>query len=124
MTHCNIQCLLMGEAFSPAHLANLTSLLLTTQTEPGSIGTIGRYKGKPVPDGSAMLEGTDLETVVTALHQHFDILRQVGVTDINLTVTLAYTNQCNWEFAPEPLRLLGEMGITLGVTCYEDSSAL
>jgi hypothetical protein len=65
------------------------------------------------------LQDTSLDKILENLYTNFDGIKQAGVADINLTVTLAYTAQCNWEFSPEQMRLLSAMNISLGVSCYE-----
>lgn len=83
------------------------------------MGKFGRYKDRPLSRGSASIEGEDLDKILDELWKNYDLIKQCGVTEIILTVALAYTDQCNWEFSQDQLRLMADMKIPLSVTCYE-----
>lgn len=112
----------MVESFSPDRLEKLSGLPLVNKQEKNSIGTSGRYKGKSILIGSAVIEHESLDEVLDSIHIRFDLLKENGITDINLTVNLAYADQCNWEFTPKQLKLISDMNIPLGVTCYKIES--
>jgi hypothetical protein len=85
--------------------------------ERGSIGETGRYKGQPVPMASATIEDVDLDNILANLLAYYSSIKEAGVEDIWLTVTLFYTDQCNWEFTREQMKLMVEMNISLSISC-------
>ena len=56
MIKLEASCEVMGEGFSPAAFAKMSSVRLVDANEPGAIGDRGRYRGKPTPRGSASIE--------------------------------------------------------------------
>jgi hypothetical protein len=55
------------------------------------------------------------------LADKFGALEEIGVSRDNIAVWLLYEydGQCNIEFQPDDLRMLGEAGITLCISCWE-----
>ena len=48
-----------GYKFSPSVFSQINSVKLVRANEPGDIGTIGRYRGRATPYGSASVEISD-----------------------------------------------------------------
>jgi hypothetical protein len=123
-----LYCLLQGESFSPSLAEARTGLCWANQNEPGALATSGRYQGKPLPYGSAMLvlldddlqpDASPLEPLRT-LKEKLPELRAAGATEATLYLVVAYETQCDFEFTPEELGALASVGLTLGVSCYRD----
>lgn len=120
MTSVHINCIFIGESFYPKRLEQLSGMKLTNKEEKNSIATYGGYSGKNVSQGSAMIESDDLDWILDQLSKNIEFIRQSGVTDIMLTVTLAYTDQCNWEFSSQQLRIMADLEIPLAISCYRN----
>ena len=62
-----------------------------------------------------------IEEFMALIADKFEPLENVGVHREDITVWLLYEyeGQCNMEFLPEHLRMLGEAGISLCVSCWE-----
>lgn len=58
---------------------------------------------------------------LTLLTRHKDALAQLGVSgqDLSLWYIYAYEQQCNMEFGPALMKRMGELGLTLCISCYE-----
>ncbi|QRN97174.1 hypothetical protein JRI60_50930 [Archangium violaceum] len=121
-----LYCLLQGDDFSPSLAEARTGLVLLDKNEPGEMAPSGRYEGKPLPYGSAMLVllDDDLEPGVSALEplralkERLPELRAAGATEVSLYLVVAYEKQCNFELSPEELIALSSLGLPLGVSCH------
>lgn len=90
-----------------------------------SIGTRGRYKGKPNPCGSGTItfplfadeKGAFaiLKKLVAARH----ILDSLD-THVAVYLIFGYRDQCNLELTPEMMTSLAELRCPVGITCFED----
>ncbi len=56
------------------------------------------------------------------LDGHYSDLEKIGVSteDITIWFNYAYNQQCNMEFSPKRLKRLGDAGITLCISCWEE----
>ncbi|QRK10763.1 hypothetical protein JQX13_12225 [Archangium violaceum] len=121
-----LYCLLQGDSFSPSLAEERTGLLLVDKNEPGEVAPSGRYDGKALPYGSAMLVllDDDLEPGATALEPlralkaRLPDLRAVGVTGVSLFLVVAYEGQCHFELSPEELGEIAGLGVPLAVSCH------
>lgn len=55
-----------------------------------------------------------------------DVLSALGISsqDISVWYLYAYDQQCNMEFLPKDLKRLGDNGISLCISCWENSDCL
>jgi hypothetical protein len=121
-----LYCLLQGAAFSPSLAQARTGLLLVDANEPGDVAPSGRYEGKALPYGSAMLVlfDEDLEPgassleALRALKARLPELRALGATGASLYLVVAYERQCDFQFSPEELVELAALGLPLAVSCH------
>lgn len=121
-----LYCLLQGDAFSPSLALERTGLLLVDANEPGEVAPSGRYEGKPLPYGSAMLVllDEDLEPGVSALDPlralkaRLPELRSLGASEVSLYLVVAYERRCDFVLAPEELAELAALGLPLAVSCH------
>src|SRR3712207_5064684 len=103
-----LYCLLQGYTFSPSLAEARTGLLLLDQNEPGDVAPSGRYEGKSLPYGSAMLVllDDDLEPGASALESlralkaRLPELKALGAT-ASLFLVVAYERECHFALSPE-----------------------
>ena len=119
---------LWGELFSPREATSATGLVLCDANEPGELGTVGRYRGIPVPYGAASLEppatvaaADRLGWLLAAATPHVDTLRGQGAELWRLHLDVRYQAQCNLEFSPEEVAAVAALRVPLTVTCWEDT---
>ncbi len=121
-----LYCLLQGDSFSPSLAEERSGLVLVDKNEPGDVAPSGRYKGEPLPYGSAMLvlldddlePGASVMEPLRALKETLPDLRAAGATEATLYLVVAYETQCNFELTPEELVALASVGLPLGVSCH------
>jgi hypothetical protein len=121
-----LYCLLQGDDFSPSLAEARTGLVLLDKNEPGEVAPSGRYAGKPLPYGSAMLvlldddlePGASTLEPLRALKERLPELRAAGATGLSLYLVVAYERQCHFELSPEELEALSSLGLPLGVSCH------
>jgi hypothetical protein len=121
-----LYCLLQGDGFSPSLAEARTGLVLLDKNEPGEVAPSGRYAGKPLPYGSAMLvlldddlePGASALAPLQALKQRLPEFRAAGATELSLYLVVAYERQCDFGFSPEELSALSALGLPLGVSCH------
>jgi hypothetical protein len=128
MLTLNVRCLIQGKCFSPALVEKAGGLSFRQQEEPGSIGTAGRYRGKPLPYGSAVLalskaQSVDprksLDLLVETLRPSIKYLRKEGADNIVLHCDIFFENQCNFELSAEQIAAVAELHIPMTISCYE-----
>jgi hypothetical protein len=120
-------CHLHGDTFSPSKVEAEFGVRFQSKNEPGEIGTTGRYRGKPVPYGSACyVFGNDrsekafrIDPPLIDLLRNRQRLQEAGVTDVSLHFDVAYTDQCNFEMDPAFLKAAAELDLPVTITCYQ-----
>lgn len=121
----DIRCHLYGKQFSPKKVEQLTGLILENKKEVGDIATRGMFKGKPTPYANGELvppqKGNDfgLEWIALTMYEQINTFRKCGAEDIDLVIGVFYEDQCNFTLSSKALKLIGEMGIELQISCYE-----
>ena len=122
--------IIQGDRFSPAEAERKTGIRFSKKNEPGDIGTIGPYRGKPIPYGSADLalltpkediqgDLTIDNPLIQTLIQHHATFRACGATTLYVYLAVGYEDQCNMAFDTKLMKALGECDIELWVSCYE-----
>lgn len=127
MIHVVARLFVVGDQFSPAEAEARACFRFTRKSERGVLGTTGRYKGQPLPYGSAELEVTAPSTFLSTTDGPFfeaaEALTRAaqaqGEVDVRLHVDVDHDGQCNLEIAPGVLAALHRLGIPLTMTCYE-----
>ena len=126
MINSSVTCILIGKHFKPRELKG--DLLLEDIQERGETGTFGRYKGKPIPYGSAVLRFKDsnnsLEIALEKLHSNYQRLKDSNVEQMLLTLNVAYKDQCNFDIEKESIKKLAQMDIDFSISCYERQNIL
>ncbi len=126
MTRRFLYCLLQGNSFSPSLAEARTGLLLVDKNEPGEVAPSGRYDGKALPYGSAMLvlldddlaPGSSALEPLRSLKEQLPDLRALGVSDASLFLVVAYEGPCHFTLSPEELLALSGLGLPLAVSCH------
>ena len=118
--------LLRGDAFSPKEAERATGLNLQDKLEVGEIATKGRYRGKPVPYGTAQLEapeeipyGESLLWIIGALEKHLDSFYGMGADTTRIYAGYFYKDQCNFGFGKNELQALAKLNIGFDISCYD-----
>ena len=125
----DIRCQFYGKKFSPKVVEKQSGITLENKIEVGDITNRGKNIGKPSDYGNGELcppkdfkdnEDFGLYWIALTLSKHIDIFRKCGAEDIDLVIGVWYEKQCNLVFEPKSIKLIGELGIALQVSCYED----
>jgi len=118
--------LLRGETFSPKEAEKSTGLNLVDKLEVGEIAIRGRYRGKPVPYGTAQLEvpddipyGERLLWIIGVLEIHLDSLYSMGADTTRIYAGYFYKDQCNFGFGKNELLALAKLNIDFDISCYD-----
>jgi len=123
------KCHLYGDSLSPKAIEEKTKILFKKKNEPGDIGNTGKYRGTPIPYGSATLQPTDelmqtsskeaLKWLLGLVKANLDIFRKNGASDVTLDLVVFHDGQCNLEFSVDELRRIAELGLPLTLSTYE-----
>lgn len=115
-----------GEEFRPSRV----SFQFTEQHDPGVVGTVGRYRGQPIPYGSASYvvpsstPNTDrLRHVVHTIEPVLADIRAAGATDYHISIARSYYAQCNEEYSLEELQLIARLGCGFIYSAYSVTEA-
>ncbi len=113
-----------GTQFRPSEI----DYPFTSSTEPGTIGTEGRYRDKPVPYGSIIIEvprqipnNKRIEYIVRTVLPLMPDLKRAGATEWYLNIGRFYSSQCNEAFSTEELKLLASLDCPLHYSAYKVS---
>jgi hypothetical protein len=121
-----LYCVLQGPAFSPARAAERTGLALVDANEPGDVPPSGRYAGKALADGSALLVLLDDDLIpggsvlepLRELKGALPGLRALGATQVTLSLVVAWTGDCHFSLSPGELVEISALGLPLEVSCH------
>ena len=120
------KCHLQGDTCSPNKIEADTGIKLSMKNEVGDMGTMGRYRGTPIPYGSATLQPSENQITQNALRwlletvkKNLAVFKENGASSITLDLVVLHDGQCNLEFTPDELRSLGELGLPLTLSTSE-----
>jgi hypothetical protein len=90
--------------------------------DPGVVDPVGRYRGLPVPYGSADLSvPEDVPDKIAYVHDRMRPLladlRAAGAEEFELHITYHYDVQCAIGLSSSELRMLAELGCDVAVDC-------
>ena len=128
MVKIQASCSASGETFSPAAFAKISSVKLVNASEPGDIGTRGRYRGKPTPAGGCVIQVSDMaesdwsrfDDLLTVVESCIEALWKAGAEDISLSVSLFHDGQCNFGFSAEEFKRIAALKVDMAISCYSD----
>jgi hypothetical protein len=117
---------MQGKSFYPFQLEKETGIIARDSNDPGSIGSSGRYRNKPIPYGYCHWEfssdckpyGPALELAISSLEKHIGMIREFGAENVIFQMYVEYEAQCNLEYFPEQLRRLSSLNVPLTISCY------
>jgi len=121
ITRTQISFVASGSNFRPSTLRAPFS----QSEEPGAIGISGRYRGMPVPEGSASLRVPETEQDGIRYLCHLVLplmpsLRCAGATDFFVHITYSYKQQCSLGFDSQEMQMLAELGCEVSIDCVEE----
>ena len=110
-----------GEGFRPSRVL----FRFTEQNDPGVIGTVGRYRGKPLPYGSASYvvpasvpNADRIKHTVQIMEPILASIRDAGATDWHVSIGRYYFAQCNEAYSLEELQLIARLGCGFVYSAY------
>ncbi|MDI1320487.1 MAG: hypothetical protein PSW75_09905 [bacterium] len=114
-----------GESFRPSSV----TAPFSNREDPGDIGSNGRYRGKPLPSGSASFDVPEKEKdgiryLHALVYPLLPILRAAGATDFTVSITYHYEDQCALGFDPEETRMLADFECPVHVDCWPEQEAI
>jgi hypothetical protein len=110
-----------GKGFRPSRVP----FRFTEQHDPGAIGTVGRYRGEPLPYGSASyvvpasVPNTDrIKHAVQIIEPLLAGIRDAGATDWHISIGRYYSSQCNEAYSLEELQLIARLRCGFTYSAY------
>ncbi len=108
-----------GKTFRPSTI----DVPFSEREDPGDIGKLGRYRGVPVPIGSASFNVPESEEEgIRYLHglvfPLIPVLRASGATDFFIHITYQYDHQCALGYDAEEMRMLADFGCEVMIDCW------
>jgi hypothetical protein len=113
-----------GEKFTPSKVGAQFS----TAHDPGALGGVGRYRGVPLPYGSADFDvPDDIPDKIAYVHEraypYLPCMREAGAEEFRLHITYHYDTQCALGFSKDELRMILELDCDLLVDCMAAENA-
>jgi len=59
------------------------------------------------------------DKLLDMLDRHIDTFRECGATDVDISLTIGYRQQCNLAFTTEELQRVTTLGATLEISCVD-----
>ena len=123
------ECDLWGESFHPSDLIVIENIKMRLSNEPNTIGTNGKYKGKPQPFGFCKIATPDTVSNPQKIEWLADFIKvnkhkfnEAGATDITFSINW-FGVQGNMEFTSKELSKIAELNIPLTITyIFEDKN--
>jgi hypothetical protein len=124
MVRVRATCICSGPGFSPRAAEAQSGLRFSRKSEPGELSEVDRYgHGRaelPLQEYGLFSDLTGKNSApLDALGRSLEALRRSGATDLRLRFDIEFAGQCVFELSPELLKKLGELGLTLHVSCFE-----
>ena len=121
VTRTQISLVASGKTFKPSSM----DAPFSEAEEPGAIGKLGRFRGVPMPAGSATFSVPDSEKegiryLHTLVFPLMPVLRAAGATDFFIHTTYHYDQQCALGYDPEEMRMLADFGCDVMIDCWKD----
>jgi len=122
---------IQGDDFSPSALKEKCPSLTYCQDddlthEPMVIGKVGRYRGVPIPYGTATIKVSDtpsnweaLEDLVSMITSSIDEIRKFNC-EVTLHCDIFYDSQCNFQIDASMLKKLAFLGIDFSISCWDE----
>lgn len=117
----NVSFQVWGEQFKPS----LVDFAFTESHDPGAMGKMGRYRGLPIPYGSANIlvpshipNAERIRYIVEIALRLLPDLQRAGATEWHVNIGRFYSTQCNEEYSVEELSLLAQLGCPLLYSAY------
>jgi hypothetical protein len=95
-----------------------TDLNFENKNEVGEIGKFGKYKGRPVPYGSAEFSTFDADKLAIILDENIKKLRLYHAETIVLHLDVYHDGQCNIELSRDFIKKISDIQIPLTISCY------
>ena len=114
-----------GECFMPSKVPAQFS----SAHDPGVIGKTGRYRGVPVPYGSATFSAPEEEKEKIAyIHARafpfISAMRDAGAERLWLSIGYAYDSQCALSFSKEELRMILDLDGDFLIDCWQEKEPI
>lgn len=121
VTRTQISFVASGQAFRPSAV----NAPFSDCEEPGEIGKRGRYRGVPVPVGSATIsvpEGQQdgLRYLHETVSPLLPVLRAAGATEFFVHITYHHDGQWALGFSAEEMRMIADFGCDVSVDCWSE----
>jgi len=112
--------MVQGDAFWPSKV----NAPFSSASDPGAIATKGRFKGKPLPYGSARFDAPKEEAAKIAyLHRIvlplLPVLRAAGAEDFDLYISYEYDTQCAIGFTREEVKMISDLECDFPMDCWQ-----
>lgn len=118
---------LRGQKFYPSKLQKISTTIIRKSYDPGDIGTIGKYRDKPIPYGWCSITVPDqienenkISWLADFLYKHMNYLKELGVEDLTFEILWSGV-QGNMELSVEELTKIHRLNLPLSMTySYEE----
>lgn len=114
-------CALQGDHFDPIPFLGHDRFEVINYHRVGELAEEGRFKGQIRDDGyvSFKAKAGDFDEFVNRLYVEKELIIENRIQVKELHVFLAFEGQCNWAFDPDILRMIGELDLTLTISCAQ-----
>lgn len=110
-------CTLSGRTFIPYNTVLPEQITLISMYDKGMIGQTGRNKNRTITSGVLHIKG-GFDDMLDFLETIYTSDEFMNIDDIDLTINVSFTSQCNFELNSFELQRLARLNITVGITCY------
>ena len=119
-------CTFSGASFyaSTIDKSLLEKFQIMSQNDVGDTGVLGRYKGKKIPYGSITLAPINKNLLFDDLLFEFlsnitIICDKIKYTELDVSLTIGYENQFNFELQPRHIEVLYNLNIGINISALK-----
>jgi len=128
ITEISVTIQFWGNNFSPKSVEDATGINFDRKVEVGDIGDTGKYKGKPIPYGSASLDAPKyikdddkILWLANLLKGKIERMYDFGLEQAHFYIGYFYEDQCNCTLTREELKAISDLEIDFWFSCYDQS---
>ena len=119
ITRTQVTLCVYGTHFTPSKVAAKFS----SAHDPGALGTMGRYRGVPIPYGSAEFDAPEaqekqIEFVFRLAAPFVAAMRAAGAESLLMHITYHFAGQCAIELLTEELKMVSGLQCDLVIDCF------
>lgn len=128
MTSVKPRIMATGARFTPRAL-KVSGFITDDLNDPGEIGTVGRYRGQPLPRGNVTyllskspVDWHAVDALALKIPALVRDLKSVNAEEITLHLDVIHDGQCNFDLSPTLLSAVAGADVVFTISCWSEDA--